>query len=119
MAIAFLRGTVTRDPYFKAGENTAFAACSIKETYIDRSGEEKLGGYHDIVAFGDEAQQLALYTQGDELDVKASIRYRADNRFVHESDPEKNPFTAQFVVMEILSNNASGLDDDDDTFAGA
>lgn len=119
MAIAFLRGTMTRDPYFKAGDNTAFAACSIKETYTDRSGEERLGGYHDIVAFGDDAQQLALYSEGDQLDVKASIRYRADNRFVHINDSDKNPFTAQFVVMEFLSGGPSEAADEEDPFAGA
>lgn len=118
MAIAFLRGTMTRDPYFKAGDNTAFAACSIKETYTDRSGEERLGGYHDIVAFGDDAQQLALYSEGDQLDVKASIRYRADNRFVHINDSDKNPFTAQFVIMEFLSGGPS-ISEEEDPFAGA
>lgn len=120
MAIAFLRGTVTRDPYFKAGENTPFAAVSVKETYTDRTGEERIGGYHDVVAFGEDAQSLAILTQGDELEVKASIRYRPDKRFVSTQDSDKNPFTVQFVVMEILSTSgATAPAEEDDPFAGA
>jgi len=117
MAIAFIRGTITRDPFFKTGENTTFAACTLKETYTDRSGEERLAGYHDVVAFDEDAQKLAVYSQGNELEVKASIRYRADKRFQHEDDPNKNPFNAQFVVMEFL--NAPSEEEEDDPFAGA
>lgn len=116
MAIAFIRGTLTRDPYFKAGEETAFAAGTVKETYKDRSGEERIGGYHDVVAFGDEAQAFALYEEGDEIEVKASVRYRADKRFVNVNDETKNPFTAQFVIMTILSKRESS---DEDPFDGA
>jgi hypothetical protein len=104
MAIAFLRGTITREPYFQNGEQTAFAACSIKESYRDRTGEERIGGYHDVIAFGDDAQRLALMTPGTELEVKASIRYRADKRYISTDNPDKNPFLAQFVVMEFLSS---------------
>lgn len=126
MAIAFIRGTVTRDPFYRAGESTPFCALSLKETYKDRSGEERISGYHDVVAFGDDAQRLALLNQGDELEVKTSVRYRADKRFVSTQDPEKNPFVAQFVVMEVLSGggrpqgNRLEIDDsEEDPFAGA
>jgi single-stranded DNA-binding protein len=101
MAIAFIKGELTRTPYFKDGDSTMFAACTLKETYVDREGVERLSGYHDVVAFGPEAQQLALYDQGDTVDVQANIRYRADNRFVGRDDPEKNPFVVQYVVMKI------------------
>lgn len=128
MAIAFIRGTVTRDPFFRPGESTPFCALSLKETYTDRSGEERLSGYHDVVAFGDDAQRLALLNAGDELEVKTSVRYRADKRFVSTQDSDKNPFVAQFVVMEILSSNGASnrprtqieeISEEDDPFAGA
>lgn len=119
MAIAFVRGEITRDPYFKAGDDTAFAACTVKETYTDRTGEERIGGYHDVVAFGDEAQALALLEAGDSIEIKASIRYRADKRYHLENDKKKNPFLAQFVIMEILNSEAGGAseDEDEDPFA--
>ena len=113
MAIAFVRGNLTRDPYFKAGEQTPFAACTIKETYQDKNGETQVGGYHEVVAFGDEAQALALLTEGDALEIKASIRYRADKRFVSEKDKSKNPFAAQFVVMQIISSSHEDSEDED------
>lgn len=119
MAIAFVKGTVTRDPYFKSGENTPFCALSVKETYVDRTGEERLGGYHDIVAFGEDAQRLAVLSEGDEVEVKASIRYRADKRFVSVRDEDRNPFMVQFVVMEILSETGGAADDEEDPFADA
>ena len=120
MAIAFIRGHLNRDPFVKEpadASGTLFAACSVKETYRDRNGEERLGGYHDVIAFGDEAAELALLEEGDELEVKASIRYRPDRRSVDDND--RNPFTTQFVVMEFL--NSPELDDEveDDPFAGA
>jgi|OM-RGC.v1.028442255 hypothetical protein len=113
MAIAFIRGTVTREPYFKAGDKTPFAALSLKETYTDREGEERLGGYHDIVAFGEDAQRIAVLNVGDELEVKANIRYRPDKRFVSTQDSERNPFMAQFVVMEVLSTSGAEPEEDD------
>ncbi|MCA1807712.1 MAG: hypothetical protein LC687_07685 [Actinobacteria bacterium] len=125
MAIAFVRGTLTRDPFVKFPEDssgTAFAACSVKETYTDRKGEERLGGYHDVIAFGEDAQRLALLEGGDELEVKASIRYRADKRFEGTNDRTKNPFTAQFVVMEFLEGTSDGgqaPDEDEDPFPDA
>lgn len=110
MAIAFIRGKLSRDAFFKApeGDGVAFAACSVKETYVDRTGEERLGGYHDVVAFGEDAQRLGLLEEGDELSVKASIRYRADKRYVSTQDKEKNPFTTQYVVMEFLDGTGEG-----------
>jgi len=127
MAIAFIRGTVTRDPFFRTGDSTPFCALSLKETYKDRNGEERLSGYHDVVAFGEDAQRLALLNQGDELEVKTSIRYRADKRYVSTQDETKNPFSAQFVVMEVLSSSQGApessrlsiSDVEDDPFAGA
>jgi hypothetical protein len=41
---------------------------------------------------------------GTELEIKASIRYRADKRYTHSDNPDKNPFIAQFVVMEFLGS---------------
>lgn len=120
MAIAFLRGTISREPYFQTGENTAFAACSIKETYKDRTGTERVGGYHDVVAFGDDAQRLALFPVGSELEIKASIRYRADKRYSMDGNSEKNPFVAQFVVMEFLSSSPARIESispEEDPFA--
>lgn len=117
MAIAFIRGTLARDAYFRNGESTTFTALSIKETYKDKDGEEKLAGYHDVIAFGDTAQRLAILKAGDLLDVKTSIRYRADKRFVSTQDKDKNPFAAQFVVMEINSMSASDGSMDEDPFA--
>lgn len=117
MAIAFVRGTITRDPYFRVGETTPFAACTVKETYTDKSGKEQLGGYHDVVAFGEEAQALAALGAGSTVEVKASVRYRPDKRFVGRDDESKNPFLAQFVVMEILnSSGASAAEDEEDPF---
>jgi single-stranded DNA-binding protein len=117
MAIAFIRGTLSRDAFFRNGESTPFTALSVKETYKDRDGEEKLAGYHDVVAFGPTAQRLALLKAGDQVDVKANIRYRADKRFQSTIDPDKNPFVAQFVVMEINSMSASDGSMDEDPFA--
>ena len=110
MAIAFVRGTITRDPYFKVGEDTAFAACTVKETYKDRGGNEQVGGYHDVIAFGDEAQQLAALPAGSQIEIKASVRYRADKRY--KDDNGKNPFNAQFVIMEVLSSEAAEAEED-------
>lgn len=112
MAIAFIRGTLTRDPYFTKGDSTSFTAFTIKETYT-KNGEEQLGGYHDVVAFDSLAQELAALNQGDRVELKTSIRYRADKRFVSTKDKEKNPFMAQFVVMELLSKETNSSDDDD------
>lgn len=109
MAVAFIRGEVVRDPFFRDGDNTPFAAVTVKETYKDRSGEERLGGYHDLIAFGDDAKRLALYGVGDSVDIKASIRYRADTRYVSTQDPSKNPFMAQYVIMEFLSGSPNGV----------
>ena len=115
MAIAFVKGVVQRTPYFTADKSTPFAALTLKETYIS-NGEEKLGGYHDIVAFGDEAQEIGALQKGDLLDVKCNIRYRADKRFVDPKDNTKNPFAVQFVVMSIQSSSHAeddGLDEED------
>jgi hypothetical protein len=117
MAIAFIRGTLSRDAYFRNGETTPFTALSVKETYVDKSGQEQLAGYHDVVAFGPIAQRLALLKSGDQIDVKATIRYRADKRFQMTDNPDKNPFVAQFVVMEINSMSASDGSMNDDPFA--
>lgn len=121
MAIAFVRGELARDAYYQpedpSQDKMAFAACSVKETYVDRTGEERLGGYHDVIAFGDLARRLGVLEKGDEVSVKASIRYRADRRFVSTQDKEKNPFTAQFVVMDFLDGTGPErleLDDDEE-----
>lgn len=119
MAIAFVKGQLTRDPFFREGDKADFAACSLKEVYTDRSGEERLGGYHDVVAFGDNAHLLAALEEGDTLEVKANIRYRPDDRFVHKNDENKNPFVTQFVVIDVQSSSSSAEDEDDDPFAGA
>lgn len=108
MAVAFIRGEVVRDPFFRSGDNTTFAAVTVRETYQDRTGESRIGGYHDLIAFGDDAKRLALYGVGDNVDVKASIRYRADNRYVSTQDSSKNPFMVQYVVMEFLQGGPSG-----------
>lgn len=107
MAIAYVKGNLARDAYFKQGGEgkVNFAACSLKETYKDRSGEERLGGYHDVVAFGEDALRLGALEKGDHLSVKASIRYRPDQRFVGKQDEDKNPFVTQFVVMEYLDGS--------------
>lgn len=118
MAIAFVRGTLTRDPFVSEGGKTLFAACSLKETYKDKSGETKLGGYHDVVAFGDLAQQIGALEQGDELEVKANIRYRPDERFVSKQDEKRNPFQVQFVVMDVISASP-GDDEEEDLFPDA
>jgi len=117
MAIAFIRGTLARDAYFRNGESTTFTALSVKETYKDKDGNEQLAGYHDVVAFGPTAQRLALLKAGDQIDVKTSIRYRADKRFQMPDNADKNPFVAQFVVMEINSMSASDGSMNDDPFA--
>lgn len=113
MAIAFVKGTLTRDPFVREGEKALFAACSLKETYTDRDGETKLGGYHDVVAFDEHARQIGALEEGDTLEVKANIRYRPDTRFVNKQDSEKNPFQVQFVVMDVISTSANGGDDED------
>lgn len=114
MAVAFIRGEVVRDPFFRSGDNTTFAAVTVRETYKDRSGEDRIGGYHDLIAFGDDAKRLALYGVGDNVDVKASIRYRADNRYVSTQDSSKNPFMVQYVVMEFLQGGPGGNASNDD-----
>jgi len=119
MAIAFLNGHLTRTPFFKEGDSTNFAACTVKETYVDRNGEERVAGYHDVIAFDENAQRLALFDEGDEINLKANIRYRADKRFVNVDNDEKNPFTAQFVLMEVLSSRSQDNNEDEDPFAGA
>lgn len=116
MAIAFIRGTLSRDAYFRNGESTPFTALSVKETYSDKDGQEQLAGYHDVVAFGPLAQRLALMKAGDKIDVKTSIRYRADKRFRSEENPDKNPFVAQFVIMEVQSITSQSAGQDDDPF---
>jgi single-stranded DNA-binding protein len=117
MAIAFIRGTLSRDAYFRNGEATAFTALSVKETYTDKNGQEQLAGYHDVVAFGELAQKLALMKAGDKIDVKTTIRYRADKRFRSEENPDKNPFVAQFVIMELQSLSSQSVSHEDDPFA--
>lgn len=119
MAIAYVKGNLARDAYIKTGggDKTHFAAVSLKETYKDRTGEERLGGYHDVVAFGDDALRLGVLEKGDHLSVKASIRYRPDQRFVSKQDEDKNPFVTQFVVMEFLDGSGEGrleLSDDEE-----
>ncbi|MCA1800616.1 MAG: single-stranded DNA-binding protein [Actinobacteria bacterium] len=118
MAIVFVKGELTRDPYYKVGEKTPFAATSIKETYFV-DGEERLGGYHEIVAFGEEAQRIGILRKGDTLDVKANLRYSPDKRYVSTRDESKNPFMAQLVVMSITSTTSADEDDDEDPFADA
>ena len=117
MAIAYVSGHLTRDPYFRVGENTPFCGLNLKETYQDRNGEERLGGYHDVVAFGEEAQRLAALSQGDYVEVQATIRYRPDDRFVSKRDNEKNPFAVQFVVREIIKADAPEVSEEEDPFA--
>lgn len=119
MAIAYVSGQLTRDPFFRDGEKTPFCGLNLKETYTDNKGEERLGGYHDVVAFGEQAQELAALEQGDYLEVQATIRYRPDKRFVSTQDSEKNPFAVQFVVRQILKSEAAGeTGDEPDPFEG-
>jgi single-stranded DNA-binding protein len=101
MAIAFMKGTLTRDPYTKSGGQSDFTAFKIVETYTQR-GEQKIAGYHDIVAFDDMARRAADFRSGDQVEIKANIRYRADNRYTDSQN--KNPFVAQFVIMEVLNH---------------
>jgi single-stranded DNA-binding protein len=101
MAQVVITGTVTRQPYYKEGD-TPFAACTLNETYVDRrSGETKSAGYHDIVAFDDEARVLANLGPESRVTVTANIRYRADKRFVSTKDPSKNPYMVQYVVTKV------------------
>jgi len=117
MAIAFINGNAARDAFFKEGDNTEFAALTVKETYKDRNGDEQVGGYHDIIAFGTDAKRLALVEEGDPISVKASIRYRPDKRFVSTQDEEKNPFMPQYLIMEFLeSRQPAKSNNDDDPF---
>lgn len=115
MAIAFLKGTLSRDPIFKIGEKAPFAACTLKEVYTDRNGDEQFGGYHDVIAFGDQAQEIGAMSEGDSLEVQASIRYRPDKRYVSTRDSEKNPFMVQYVVQKIVSRSGG----EDDPFSDA
>jgi hypothetical protein len=118
MAIAFLRGTVTRTPYFQPGETTPFAATTLKETYVDRSGEERNAGFHDLLAFGAHAEILAALPVGANVEVKANIRYRADKRYRHVDEPDRNPFMAQFVVMDFINyDNGAKVSKEEDPFA--
>lgn len=117
MAIAFIRGTLARDAYFRNGDVTPFTALSVKETYVDKNQQEQLAGYHDVIAFGELAQRLGLLKAGDKIDVKTSIRYRPDKRFVSTENPDKNPFSAQFVIMEVQSLTSESGSINEDPFA--
>lgn len=121
MAIAYINGTLTREPFYRASEDKMpFCGLNVKETYRDKNGEERLGGYHDVVAFGEQAQELAALSAGDYLEVQATIRYRPDKRFHAPGDEEKNPFTTQYVVRQILkkSDGAADMGADEDPFPG-
>jgi single-stranded DNA-binding protein len=114
MAIAFMTGELVRNPYTKLEGGTPFAACTLHETYKGRDGQVRTSGYHDVVAFDDLAQQLGALGAGDRVEIKTSVRYRADSRF--ENREGKNPFVAQFVIQEITNVTRGASNDDTEEY---
>ena len=116
MAIAFVNGEVQR-VFVKTDGKTPFFATTLKETYTDKDGEERLGGYHNVVAFGEEALEMGTAEEGDHVDVQCRVSYREDDRF--EDDNEKHPYMVSFVVQKVnrITPANNNVDDEDDPFA--
>lgn len=117
MAIAFINGEITRT-FLRAEGDNPFFACTVKETYTDRNGEVRNGGYHNVVAFGEEALELGVVDEGDTVDLQTRISYRPDERFTDEND--KHPYQASFIVQKVnrvTRADAAEIDDDEDPFA--
>jgi single-strand DNA-binding protein len=76
-----LEGRLGKDPEHRLttnGSSMAKTTLATSNDYKSKSGEwvKKDPYWHDLVAFGEAAQQLAMFSRGDKVTVEGKITYR-------------------------------------------